>query len=124
MAFQKGKSGNEAGRPRLPPDVKSIRELNKVSFARLANHLLQMKLEDLVALSKDREAPVLLLMIARTMISAIEEQNERKLAFICDRLMGKPPIQISAEIEEVSTHAKIVRMIREIEDKNKGENNG
>ena len=119
MGFKKGKSGNESGRPKLPADVRTIRELNKIELARRANQFYFMTREGLSKVVQDPNTEAIDLTICTLLIKGIEDRDEKILSLFLDRLIGKPHQTIKADVTtKQSLHTRIVDLISKIESEN------
>jgi hypothetical protein len=113
--FISGTSGNPSGRPKVPEDVRSALSLNQVSFVRIANELLAVKVSELDEIVADESQPVFKIVLASILQKAIESADHRRLEFFLDRLIGKPKQTVETEGESTNFHAKIMELIRETE---------
>src|SRR6185369_3490089 len=89
--FKKGNPGGP-GQPKLPEEVKIIRQLNKAEFESLTAKFLNMNQEQLIEHLKRPETTAFELMIGTIMAKAIKEGDEKRLDFFMNRVVGKPPV--------------------------------
>lgn len=89
MKFEKGKSGNPRGRPRVSSEVKVVRKMTAFEFTRIMNRLMEMTRTELVAFSKDERATSLELMVASILSKAIINGDANRAEFLLSRLIGK-----------------------------------
>lgn len=86
--FKKGHKGGP-GKPPVPPDLRAARDLTRLEFERTANKYLFMKKLDFQKAINDPEIPMFELMMANIVFKATTEGDERRLEFLCSRLIGK-----------------------------------
>jgi hypothetical protein len=102
LKFQKGQSGNPAGRPRLPEDVRKAMAADQTEFYRSLSKVIRMNRMDLTALTKDPDASVMDLMVASLAARAVKEGDPQRIRLLAERIAGKVPEKIELE-GEVST---------------------
>lgn len=90
--FPKGQSGNPAGRPALPADVKALRTLNQVGFVRMANRMLAYKDHEIQMVINDPDASQIEKALAQQVKSA-RTGALWSLEFLLQRLIGRAPDQ-------------------------------
>lgn len=91
--FKPGQSGNPNGRPPIPEDIKSARQLNQVEFERTVNSLMEKNKEQLTAILKDPKTPALVMLVARIVRTAMWSADTKRLDFLLNRMVGKPRTQ-------------------------------
>lgn len=87
--IQKGQALPGAGRPPLPPDIKSARKLNRAEFEAIANKYLFMGIRDLRDAMANQDLPMLEMAICSLLVKAASLGDQKRLGFILDRLLGK-----------------------------------
>jgi hypothetical protein len=96
--FKPGQSGNPGGRPKLPEDIKKARKLNQVELERAVNHLLFCTRDELQAIVKNPETPMLEVMVASIMAQAATKGDQMRLEFVLARLIGKVKDQLEVTV--------------------------
>lgn len=89
-SFKKGQSGNPAGRPVVPPDIKAARQVNQIEVERILNHVSFLPVEQINKLVKDEKAPALLVGAAKIMQKLVKYGDLWAASFILDRMIGRP----------------------------------
>lgn len=89
-SFKKGQSGNPAGRPLLPAEIKSARQVNQIELERIINHVAYLNTEDVKKLTKSDEAPALLVGVAKIVEKMFKYGDLWAANFILDRMIGRP----------------------------------
>lgn len=95
--FQPGQSGNPAGGPKTPEDLKEARKLTKLEFERIVNQYLFEKEIDLQELRTRPGTRMIDLLIASIMDKALVHGDDRRLTFLLDRLIGKVKDHVEVE---------------------------
>jgi hypothetical protein len=90
-SFKKGQTGNAAGRPAIAPELKGIRELNRIELERILNRCAFLTLPEIKALAskKNRTASVFEMSIAKVLQLAFERGDHWRLEFVLQRLIGR-----------------------------------
>lgn len=89
--FEKGKSGNPNGRPRLSPEAKAIKKLTSDEYITLVGQFLntdKKKLEDYLKL---QTTTVLEHMVGQIILNAIKTGGHVGLEALLQRVIGKVP---------------------------------
>jgi hypothetical protein len=109
-SFKKGKSGNPAGRPRIPDDVKAMRSLNQVELTRILNHVVFLPMPEIKALTKSAEAPAFLVGSAKLVEKFAKYGDVFAYHALLDRLIGRTPnaplIELPPPLRDVTAPAK------------------
>lgn len=107
--FKKGQSGNPAGRPRVPAEIKGSRALNQYEIERTINSLIFKDYSEIKSISVS-EGPGLDRWLAKIMETGIKNGSEWKLEFILNRMIGRvreaEPRDVSPPIEIQSAQKK------------------
>jgi len=96
--FKPGQSGNPSGKPKTDPELLKARALTRTKFEALANKFISMTKEDLKAAVTNPNATMLELMVAKIVEQAISKGDQIRLTFILDRLIGKVPDKVEAQV--------------------------
>lgn len=92
--FQKGQSGNPAGRPKLPEEVKKMRAVATEDVVRILHKYAGFTREQIKAAVSDAATPVMELMVASIMSKAIQDGDANRWNILMDRTVGKVPNKI------------------------------
>lgn len=95
----KGESGNPKGRPKIPPEIKAMRQLTNLEFSRLANKFLCMTKDEIQECIKDPRASVLELMIASIISKGLSQGDQIRLNALLERIIGKVPTPVVNQID-------------------------
>lgn len=87
--WEKGVSGNPAGRPKASPELKQFRAMSKEDVARMISKYGIMNREDLDAFLMRRDVPVIDQTIASIYQKALDGGDFARMAFLLDRTIGK-----------------------------------
>lgn len=91
--FQPGQSGNPAGRPKDPPELKQIKSMTKGEFSVLIHKLLELKPDEL----KDFKGTVLEMAMASAMQKAIKSGDFGNIQGFIERLFGKVKDEVQGD---------------------------
>lgn len=118
--WKPGQSGNPNGRPSLPDDVRSAISLNKVEFVRIADGLMSLTEEQLLAKIEDRKTSALELMVAKVITRAIWKGDHKRLDFLLTRTIGRVP---QPKEEESTAPTSFIDLVKraEVAKKKRGE---
>lgn len=105
--FQPGQSGNPAGRPPLPPDLKAARELNKLEMTRIVNDVLFKSVAELELLLENSSIPASQAMVISLILTQIKMGCPTRAEAIWSRLLGRIP---AADESDGAKPLVIVRM--------------
>lgn len=95
--IKKGEVLNPKGRPKIPEDVKLVRELNKIEVTRTISKLMYLPIRELSNVMGDLDAPMIDRMIAKVIFNAQVAGDYVALNFLLNRSIG--PVQQSVKIE-------------------------
>lgn len=98
--FPPGVSGNPAGSPGLPQDLKNARKLNQVEMERIFNRFLYAGDNERQKTLQDPTAPGIDKLVAAIMGYAISEGDEKRLEFILCRVLGKVTEKLEVKVPE------------------------
>ena len=91
--FQKGQSGNPAGAPRVPVDIKKARSLTRTELERILNRYLHMTPAELYEAQQKPTTSALQHVVIAIVVAAVKDGDQKRLDFLLDRLIGKVPIK-------------------------------
>ena len=85
-----GKGNKEGkGRPKLPPEIQSVKRLSKDAVERVLSKIVTMGPEELVNHLEDPKNSVLEHIVGRVAMAAIATGDPIRLNFLLERLIGK-----------------------------------
>lgn len=113
--FKKGHPGGP-GRPKKDPELAKAEKLTRTEAEQHLIRFMQMDIQELELVLKDKKRKVIEHIIGRIALMAIKQGDHTRLNFVLDRLIGKvkDKVENTHELGE-SFHARIVRAL------NKGE---
>ena len=95
-SFVKGQVGNPKGGRIVGSTVlpKEIKQYNSVSISHTMAKYISKTVAELAQFSKDKDLPVLDMLIVRILAKAIEKADQTRFNFILERMIGKVPDKI------------------------------
>jgi hypothetical protein len=87
--FKDGNPGGP-GRPTTPDEVKLARSMNQVELSRILNDLIYCSKDELKAKLSEPSISVFELAIGSIIKNAVEKGDQTRIAFLLERLVGKP----------------------------------
>jgi hypothetical protein len=106
MAFEKGKSGNPKGRPKLPIEYRGLQPYTRNRVCLEFSRMLQYDLDDLKRMKSLKSTTTIQRMVIAIMLKGIQSGDYRALDFMLDRIMGKSKqdIDLSSSDGTMSPH--------------------
>lgn len=98
--FPPGVSGNPAGRPPVPEDLRIARKLNQCEIERCLNELLYLTKEELKRRYADPGTPAIERMMIQLVRSSMWGGDYRRIDFILGRIVGKVDTKVQAGVTE------------------------
>lgn len=116
--FKPGETGNPQGRSLESAEVRKIRKLTNDEIAEVGTMLLDNNRAELEAIVKDPSTPVLRLMIASVVATAMKKGDAGAMNILLDRMAGKikQEVKHSGEIKNTGmTAAEVNDTLRDPE---------
>lgn len=118
--FLPGQSGNPAGRPPIPEEVKEYKKINQVKFIEMVNKYMFMDRASLLAMQKSPNTKAIDLMIIALIIKTVNQGDYSRLNFLLDRTIGKVVEKIEhfgkdggpIQTQEISPEERAARKVR------------
>lgn len=107
--WKKGQSGNPSGQPKLPEDIKAARKLTTIEFERAVNKYLYQDKAAITKAAADPSTPVIELLITSILHKAVVLGDEKRLAFLLDRIIGKVKERMEIEVESAMRNLQELR---------------
>ncbi len=104
-SFKPGQSGNPDGRPLLPPEIKSARQVNQLEVERIINQIAFMNTDEIKILTKSSDEPALMVGVAKIFEKLTKYGDLWAANFILDRMIGRPN---NAPMIDVTPSDKII----------------
>jgi hypothetical protein len=87
--WKKGESGNPTGRPKLPPELKSIHALSVPEVQKIISKYCRMTMEELLACKQDPKLAALDRMIISGIMQAERHGDYSRLEMLLVRTIGR-----------------------------------
>ena len=97
------------GRPQVPEDLKELRKLTKPALELMMNRLIFLPVPQLKIIKKGRNTPSIEKILCNVIIKAVAWGDIGRLGFLLDRLIGKVPDKIEADILHLVEQVKYLR---------------
>ncbi len=104
--FQKGNPGGP-GRPPMDPELKKIQKVTRTEAELLLSKFMQMDIDELEAVLRDKKRKCVEHMIGRIVLMGIKNGDHARLDFMLNRLIGK--------VKENIEHSVRPRVIHNLE---------
>lgn len=88
--FEKGKSGNVAGRTPLPDSIKHVKQLGRVAMMTAMYEVIAMKWSDVEILADNPNEPSARVLMAACMKKGIDQGCVARAQFFMNYIYGKP----------------------------------
>jgi hypothetical protein len=111
--FKPGESGNPAGRPAEPQELKELKTLNRSKFEALVNEVIYLSVDELQKIPLDKTANGIKVMLASVLIKAINTGDNRRADFFINRLIGKVPERFEGANGEPLSFIGLVKLAGE-----------
>jgi hypothetical protein len=95
MTFKKGESGNPAGRPPLPAELKHARKFTKDRYEATLHKISGMSMQELLDFVKGKQGDVLETAIASVWLKAITKGDHKRIQDFTSRMIGPIPKHIN-----------------------------
>lgn len=97
----------------LPPDLKEARNLNATLFEDTIYKYLNLDVNTLEALLKDKSIPARDMVVIRILALAIQNGDTARLNFLLDRTVGRivDRVEVKAQIQTKTLHDQIMEVI-------------
>lgn len=79
------------GQPRLSPEIKAARKMNRIEFDRILNKYIYMTAPEINEVIRSKQIPILEMVVAKVLAKAFNDGDHRRIEFILDRIIGKAP---------------------------------
>jgi hypothetical protein len=93
--WQKGFAPNPNGRPKVPAEIKQLRQINANETTKILNKFILMQYEELVEFVKAKQGTAIEMLVGTILLSGIKEGDQGRLGFFLDRLIGKTPENVN-----------------------------
>ncbi len=112
----KGQSGNLKGGPKLNNEYHTTRKLTRPELEAKINKFIAMDRGELIKVGKNPSTKVIDLIIIKILHESVNKGDQVRLAFILDRLIGRPKeiIELKGELKVGRTKEEIMTELAEI----------
>lgn len=87
--FEKGKSGNPAGRPPMPKPIQKLRKVSRDKIAKLCDKLTKIPIDEVERIYANPKTSSLESMLAGVISKAVRDKDQIALNALFDRMVGK-----------------------------------
>lgn len=108
--FKRGTSGNPAGRPADPPELKALKKLNREEFEKITNEVIHLNVRDLRELSESDTENAIKVMLAEVLLHGIDSGDYLRANFFLNRLIGKVPERFEGSNGEPINFVSLVQL--------------
>lgn len=117
--FPKGVSGNPAGRPPAPPDLREAKELRKQEFQSLIFKYMDCTLDQITDAAKNPATTIKELIILKFIEKALKDADVARYNLLIDRSIGQLETTSNVNLKAlVATKTLHDQVIEEIENDN------
>ncbi len=121
--FRPGVSGNPAGRPPLPEDIRAARKLNSLEFERIINELLYLTPQDLDARLTLPSTTALEKLVGKIIQTALQDGAVCRVEFLLSRTIGRAvksatddPPRPTETVDPAEAKAAIRKLVRDLKE--------
>lgn len=100
--FQKGKSGNPNGRPKLPEHLRAIQAFTGEEISRMISKYGRLTLLDLEIVKDNAKSAIIDRIFAKMFCETFEKGSYATLTFLLDRCIGKVAEVVYSEPEDTT----------------------
>lgn len=101
--FKKGQSGNPGGISKYRKDLSGTLLYTNKELRQVISKYLRLQMPELVATGESNTAPAIDMIVAKTLINAVEKGEYSRIQPLIERVCGKPAEMTPEESKEPST---------------------
>lgn len=101
--FEKGNPGGP-GRPKSDPELRNAHKLTRTEAEQLLTKFMQMDIEELEAILRDKKKKCVEHMIGRIVLMGIKNGDHARLDFMLNRLIGKVKENLEVTVKPKIIH--------------------
>lgn len=121
--FKPGQSGNPKGRPRkMTAQVEQLMgmefniKMSKDTRSEILESMLEMSITDLTKIANDKNAPALIVIIAKGLCEDAKNGKMTTISELFDRLFGKPKQAVNVEVpEHTAFRLEVVNFVQPVQ---------